>query len=96
MPDHFRDEWLMVARYPYRYELYVEHFSGKPRLVSNYAGGVALSELENDLTPASFRVTYLPESMEMRVTRNGAEILRHKIGPLVAAPSQIQVTARPL
>jgi hypothetical protein len=94
-PDHIRQELLTAARFPFNYELYVEHVAGRPKLISSYAGSVETGDLGGDGQPGTFRVAYLPGSGEFLVKQNGSPILRHKIGPFVTAPSQIVVDARP-
>jgi hypothetical protein len=92
-PDHVRKDWLSAGRVPNRYEVYVENVAGKPRMFSSYPGATASCELEGNGKPATFRVSYSPELAEVWVTKDGMELLRHKMGPLVAAPSQIVLTS---
>ena len=36
-------------------------------------------------------MTYAPETGEMAVSMNGVEVLRHRVGLLVAAPAQVAI-----
>ena len=92
-PDHVREPWVTAARYPWQYELYVEHVSGKPVLFSGYADSVMTVAMQEGPPGTVYRVHYTGPDGDMTVSRGGVEILRHRIGPLVTAPSQILVRA---
>jgi hypothetical protein len=88
-PNHARTDLLKAARYPNQYELWVEQAAGKPKLISSFAGSTVSQDVAASDLPGELHVRYLPASGEIRVSRNGTDMLVHRIGPLVAAPSQI-------
>jgi hypothetical protein len=91
VPEHFRDEWVTVGRPLYRYELYTERVAGKCRVFSNYPGSAVSADFPEEGLPADIRVSFGPGPGDVVVRRNGVEILRHRLGALVSAPSQIVV-----
>ncbi len=83
----YRQILFAAGRAPLRYELYVESIGGQRTLVSTYNGLTASRELP--APPADYRIQYSAPSYELRVSAEGAEILKQKIGALVTSPSQI-------
>lgn len=72
-----------AGRLPFRYELYLD----RNRLVSRFPGNEVSRELSG--IPPEFEAKFLPQSGEVVVSAEGSEILRHRIGTLVAAPADI-------
>jgi hypothetical protein len=74
-----------------RYELYIDNLQDQPTLISSYGELQAKSPLAGADKRVSYHLTYSSE--EIRVSGDGVPLIVQKIGPLVAAPSQIAVTS---
>ncbi|MDP9170539.1 MAG: hypothetical protein M3N54_07985 [Acidobacteriota bacterium] len=85
LPPYYR-QYLFRAG---RYELYIENLSGQRTLVSSHDASQMRRVLGDSDKDVRYRVVYEPRSEEIRVSGDGVELIDQKIGPLVAAPSQI-------
>ncbi len=90
--DHVRKDLFYAGQPPYRYEVYLDQLDGKAVLVSELHGDRAEHEIPFSDQPVAFEVKYLPATGEAVISSNGAELIRHKVGPLIAAPSEITST----
>ena len=88
-PEHFRQDLLSAGRQPWQYELFLDHLSGKPVLVSKFAGANLTKEMPLSAAPVPFHVAFMPQTQEMIVAANGAEVFRHKLDALITAPAQV-------
>jgi hypothetical protein len=89
-PDHVRKNLFFAGQPPYRYEVFLDQLDGRAVLVSNFNNVQTSRELEFSSQPVEFEVKYLPENGETVVTSAGVELMRQKIGTLVAAPADIR------
>jgi hypothetical protein len=87
--DHFRTDVFFAGHLPYRYEVYLDQLDGKAVVVSRYYMDTVSHEVPFSAAPVEFEVKYLPGTGEAVVSVGGAEVIRQKIGTLVAAPAEI-------
>jgi hypothetical protein len=92
-PEHYTQDFLFAGRRPWRYELFLDHLHGGPVLVSRIGLEEVAIPMQPSAEPVRFHVVFSPSTHEMTVTANGAEVVRQKIEPLIAAPAQIEVRA---
>ncbi len=89
-PDFFRRDLFFAGQPPWRYDLYLRQRKGKLELVSGFRGEEVVSGIAFSDRPADLAAKYLPASGEMVISLDGSELLRQKIGTLVAAPAEIR------
>jgi hypothetical protein len=94
--DHETTQLFHAGQPPYRYELFIDHLNGKPALVSKFGMERIIKEVPVSKEPVAFEVRYLPASGEAVVTVGGSELIRHKLGTLIAAPVEIAVISKGL
>jgi hypothetical protein len=87
--DHVRRNLFFAGQPPYRYEVFLDQIDGKAVLVSNFHYVQISREMPFSAAPVEFEAKYLPATGEAIVTSGGEELLRQKIGTLVAAPVDI-------
>jgi hypothetical protein len=87
--DHVRRDLFFAGQAPWRYEVFLDQLDGKAVLVSNYHYVQATREIPFSDSPVEFEAKYTPATGEAVVTSNGVELLRQKIGTLIAAPADI-------
>jgi hypothetical protein len=87
--DHLRKDLFFAGQAPLRYEVFLDQLGGKAFLVSSFDSAQVSHELPFSSQPVSFEAKYLPQTGEAIVTSDGTELLRQKIGTLVAAPADI-------
>ena len=73
-----------------RYEVFLDQIDGKAVLVSDFSNAQVKHEVEFSSTPVGFEARYLPATGEAVVMSDGVELLRQRIGTLVAAPVDIR------
>jgi hypothetical protein len=89
--DHEVKPLFHAGQRPYRYEVFIDHLDGKPVVVSLFGAERIIKEVSVSTAPVEFEVKYLPESGEAVVDVGGSELIRQKIGTLIAAPVEIAV-----
>jgi hypothetical protein len=91
-PEGFHEPLVTIGRQPYRHFIYVEHLSGKLRIISRSEASTMTHEMAD---PGSkligIRVSYSPESGKLTTAIDGQGVLVHEIGTLVTAPAQVTV-----
>jgi hypothetical protein len=87
--DHEVKPLFYAGQPPYRYEVFIDHLDGKPAIVSKFNTERIIKEIPLSDQPVEFRVQYLPATGEALVYTGGSELIRHKIGTLIAAPVEI-------
>ncbi len=90
--DHVRKDLFFAGQPPYRYEVYLDRLNGRAVLVSQFNRESVMREVPFSAEPVEFEVRYLPSTGEAIVSTGGAELLRQKIGTLIAAPVEISAT----
>jgi hypothetical protein len=93
-PDHEVQPLFYAGQPPYRYEVFIDHLDGKPVVVSKFNVERIIKEVPVSSAPVEFEVRYLPPTGEAVVTVGGSELIRHKLGTLIAAPVEISVVTR--
>jgi hypothetical protein len=72
------------------YFLFVEHMSGKVRIVSQSASGRVTADLGPVPTsPINIQFRYSGVSKRVSATSDGRVLIDHEIGTLVTAPAQV-------
>jgi hypothetical protein len=89
--DYERRDLFFAGQLPYRYEVFLDQHDGKAELASAYHFVTVSREMPFSDTPVELEAKYLPETGEAVVTSNGVELLRQKLGTLIAAPADISV-----
>ena len=87
--DHVRKDLFFAGQPPLRYEVFLDQLDGKAVLVSSFNNAQVSHELPFSSQPVRFEARYVPQTGEAIVTSDGTELLRQKIGTLVAAPIDI-------
>jgi len=88
--DHVRKDLFFAGQPPMRYEVFLDQIDGKAVLVSDFSNAQVKHEVEFSSTPVGFEARYLPATGEAVVMSDGVELLRQRIGTLVAAPVDIR------
>jgi hypothetical protein len=87
--DFERRDLFHAGQSPYRYEVFLDQHHGIAELVSGYHFVIVSREMPFSDTPVQLEAKYQPETGEAIVLTNGTELLRQKIGTLIAAPADI-------
>ncbi len=90
--DHERRDIFFAGQPPWRYELFLDQLGGKAVLVSWFNSDSVSRELPFSDQPVPFEVKYIPSTGEAVVAVGGSELIRQKIGTLIAAPADIGAT----
>ena len=88
--DYERKDLFFAGQPPYRYEVYLDQHNGIAELVSSYHFENVSKQIPFSDGPVDFEAKYLPATGEAVVFSNGVELLRQKIGTLIAAPAEIR------
>jgi hypothetical protein len=90
--DGFREPLLAMGRQTFREIVFLEHHSGKFRVVAQSETSSAAQEIDNPGTRTStFHITYRPEAHRLSIAIDGHEILAHDVEALFTAPAQVTV-----
>jgi hypothetical protein len=89
--DYERKDLFFAGQPPYRYEVFLDQHNGTAELVSSYHFENVSRQIPFSDSPVDFEAKYLPASGEAVVSCNGVEVLRQKLGTLIAAPAEISV-----
>jgi hypothetical protein len=90
--DGFREPLLTIGRAPWRHFVYAEHLDNRVRIVSRSGDSTLVYEMAHPgQSPFAVRVLYAPETHTLTTSIDGKDVLAHKIGTLLAAPSQIEI-----
>ena len=87
--DHVRKDLFFAGQPPLRYEVFLDQLAGKAVLVSSFDNAQVSHEVPFSSNAVGFEAKYVPQTGEAIVTSEGTELLRQKIGTLVAAPADI-------
>jgi hypothetical protein len=88
--NRFKEPLLTIGQQNLRDFIYAEHREGKLRVVSEADSSRAEADLPvAEDAAAPLAISYSPGDGELTVASQGTVILRHKVGPLAAAPQQV-------